>query len=42
MELYDTVRLVTDVQGRFRCGVIACSVCGGRCLERRTALLPAA
>jgi hypothetical protein len=42
MDLYDTVKLVSDLQGRFRCSVGDCGVCGGRCLERATVLLPAA
>jgi hypothetical protein len=42
MELYGTLKLVTDVQTRFRCTATACAVCGGRCLQRATAVLPAA
>jgi hypothetical protein len=42
MELYGTLKLVTDVQNRFRCMGVACVICGGRCLERATTLLPAA
>jgi heterodisulfide reductase subunit A-like polyferredoxin len=42
MQLYGSLKLVTDVQDRFRCTGVSCGICGGRCLERATTLRPAA